>query len=548
MATRLSRSCAVVCAISFVVACSDGRHTAPQAGQRPTAADTSRVPAVVDGTITVDGASTGTPFDRRLLGTNAPAWIRPEVLGDPAFQQQVRNLGASVVRMPGGSWSSSYDWLACEQRNADGCFWTWASRPSDFVGFLAATGIQGMWTANINGTAQEAAALVAFFNGSTTDERVIGTDRNGFDWGTVGRWASLRAQNGHPTPQPITYWEVGNELYGGRADNGKDCAAFGWEDGWTCDGTEYVNGVDGHDGFLQFRKAMQAVDPSIEVGAVGISGYQSDWTGFGYEVIQAARDQLDFYVVHDYGFDSRPDISAVLRRPASAWPEAMGSVSSVLHDEIPDRDVPVAVTEYNMFSFADGDTSGMMGEAIDAFYIADTIGQMAINGVSMANQWNLVNGLTDSGSDYGLLDGDTYAPRAQFYGLAMWGGFGDTLLPCSVGFDTANDLMSYCGRRSDGALTLLVLNKAASVTRAQIAVSGATVEYEVVADAATAGALDATTMNYDDLGPVADLASHRGKAVGMTSAGTLTISFDPYSITLVTMTAASQDPALVTQP
>ena len=38
----------------------------------------------------------------------------------------------------------------------------------------------------MNGTAQEAAALVAFFNGDVDDSRTIGPDRNGRDWGTVG--------------------------------------------------------------------------------------------------------------------------------------------------------------------------------------------------------------------------------------------------------------------------------------------------------------------------------------------------------------------------
>jgi hypothetical protein len=55
-----------------------------------------------------------------------------------------------------------------------------------------------MYTINMNGTAQEAAALVAFFNGAVDDDTVIGVDVRGRDWGTVGDWATLRSQNGNP--------------------------------------------------------------------------------------------------------------------------------------------------------------------------------------------------------------------------------------------------------------------------------------------------------------------------------------------------------------
>jgi hypothetical protein len=73
--------------------------------------DTASIVAPED--ITIDVGRVAGPFDRRVLGTNVPAWVRPEKLADPTFQQLAVASGASVVRMPGGSWSSSYDWLAC---------------------------------------------------------------------------------------------------------------------------------------------------------------------------------------------------------------------------------------------------------------------------------------------------------------------------------------------------------------------------------------------------------------------------------------------------
>jgi alpha-L-arabinofuranosidase len=499
-----------------------------------TAVATVPVAAAVSGSIVVDVTGATRPFDRRLLGTNAPAWIGPAKLGDAGFRQRIRDLGTTVVRMPGGSWSGSYDWLACENGDANGCNWTFAATPSDYVGFLAATGVDGMWTVNFNGTAQEAAALVAFFNGAVDDTRVIGLDRNGKDWGTVGKWATLRSDHGHRAPQQVKYWEIGNEVYGAKPDKAPGCAPFGWEDVWTCDGTAYVNGDDAHDGYLKFRQAMLAVDPSILVGAVGIGGDQSGWGFFGEKVIRGAADSLDFYIVHDYGFNNTPSPDIALARPEHFFPGLMTGVRTVLDDQNPTRDVPVAFTEYNMFAAADGDTTGMMSQSINALYIADSIGQMAEQGVPMANQWNLVNGTTGSEGDYGLLDPVTSEPMPQFYGLALWSSFGDELLPISVGFDTDFTLTAHAGRDEGGTITLLVVNKTGTAQPASIDLAGSTATYTAIQDIVTTEALDSTSISYNgSTGTPSNLASLPAKNLGSVTNGTMTHSFDPFSITLL---------------
>ena len=341
------------------------------------------------------------PFDRRLLGTNVPAWIGPERLADPEFQAATKESGVSLLRMPGGSWSNSYDWAGCEVGDADRCYFVGSARPTDFIDFMQATDLPGMWTVSINQTAQSAAAAVAFFNGEVDDERVIGIDRNGVDWGTVGSWAGLRELGGNADPQRIELWEVGNEVYGGRPESGGDqCASFGWEDVWTCDGSEYISGDDDHDGYLAIRAAMLDVDPSIEVGAVGV-GDPAGWSDWGNEVIDGAGEDLDFYVVHAYGFDGSPDGESAVRRPGELWPEIVRDVRTTL-----DPTIPIAVTEYNLVSFEAGDTEQTMTKAMNALYIADTIGQLAVNGVEIANQWNLANGTTGSGTDYGMISLD----------------------------------------------------------------------------------------------------------------------------------------------
>ena len=144
--------------------------------------------------IAVDTSAPGRPFDRRLLGSNLPAWLnRNAELVSPKFLQRVRASGATVLRLPGGSWSNRYGWLSCEmgadQPKAHPCGSNWAywvTRPSDFLRVLNATGTTGSWIVNANGSKKEAAALVAFFNARVDDPTVIGVDIHGFDWKTSG--------------------------------------------------------------------------------------------------------------------------------------------------------------------------------------------------------------------------------------------------------------------------------------------------------------------------------------------------------------------------
>ncbi len=438
------------------------------------------------GEVIVD-ATASVPFDRRLLGTNVPAWIGPERLADPDFQSETVASGASVLRMPGGSWSNAYDWLGCELGDDSRCFWTWAARPTDFIDFLQATDLDGMWTVSINETAQAAAAAVAFFNGDPDDTTEIGVDRNGVEWETVGTWARLRADGGNPDPIGIDLWEVGNEVYGGKpAGGGAECADFGWEEVWTCDGAEYVAGTDDNDGYLQIRAAMVAVDPDIEVGAVGVAG-PGEWTNWGNEVIDGAAGELDFYVVHDYGFDASPSVADALDRPAQLWPDVLGQVTAALPD-----DVPVAVTEYNLVSFEAGDTERTMTSALNALFIADSIGQIARSGASIANQWNLANGVTSSGTDYGMIDLDDGARRPQFEALQAWSSAGTSLFGAAVGDD---DLRVYPTRHDDGSWTLIVISLTSSDRSVAFTVPDIVPESTIEVTVASAADLTATSID-----------------------------------------------------
>jgi hypothetical protein len=495
------------------------------AGPAPAATGT---PPPAPAAITVRTDEPARPFDRRLLGTNVPAWLGPATLEDPRFQALTIASGATVLRLPGGTWSNHYDWLACETGDEEACYWPAAARPTDFINFLRATGREGMWTVSFNGTAQEAAALVAFFNGSTGD--------------AVGHWAELRAANGNPEPLPIKLWEVGNEIYGAKpAFGGEGCAEWGWEEVWTCDGAEYIagkgEGAERRDGYLAFREAMRAVDPSILVGAVGVEG-PGDWSGWGEQVIAGAGERLDFYVVHHYPYTDPPAAPAsALAKPAQTWPRMMAALRGAF-DELGAGDTPVAVTEYNLVAFQDGDDGQLMRRAVSALFIADTIGQMAEQGVSMANQWNLANGRPANGTDYGLIEPESGARNPAYYALALWGRMGDELLPVSLPADVAGELRAYASRDAGGALALLVINTGGAGVTASIQ-PGIAGPYSGRADVVAADTLLDEQMLLNGVAdPAPDLSDAPARDLGDLT-GSFGHTFLPYSLTLLQLTPGS---------
>ena len=80
------------------------------------------------------------------------------------------------MRMPGGSWSNGYDWRACEVDLATGC---WGGGQATRLYWIPASRACRACSPSIRGTSEEAAALVAFFNGAVDDDQVIGVDVHG---------------------------------------------------------------------------------------------------------------------------------------------------------------------------------------------------------------------------------------------------------------------------------------------------------------------------------------------------------------------------------
>ncbi len=512
-------------------------------------------PAPFAATIRIQASGPITPFEPDLLGSNLPAWLGPTRLEDATFRARTAASGLTLLRMPGGSWSNAYGWLSCEkgsdQPGAYPCYWTWAARPTDFINFLKATGLRGMWIVNPNATSKEAAAAVAFFNGHITDTRVIGVDIQGTNWYTVGHWAQLRAAGGNPEPPGIKYWEFGNEMYASKSSTASPsssglCQSWAWEDTWTCDGFEYVNGVGSgssrKEGYLEFRQAMQAVDPTILLAAVGFeypgtpSDGQAQWqtyAGWGSRVISAAGAALDMYAIHPYPFFNLPSAQEVLRNPHTHWPDIMHGLRAAFNAYAGGRQAPVAATEFNLVSVQDQDNNQWMTRALNMLFLADSIGQAAQQGVTLMAQWDLANGRASNGTEYGLMHEDNGYYRApQYYVYPLWARFGNQMTPVTTTAYVTSQLSVYAGRVNSATVSLLAINKTGSVVTTTIHVAG----FGPLTDGsvwwAAAASLTAQSVTYNGVATPSDGLTETPISFGASDSN-VTRVLPPYSVSLL---------------
>lgn len=186
------------------------------------------------------------------------------------------------------------------------------------------------------GEPAEAAAWVAYANGSTSSTQPIGKDSTGNDWKTVGFWATLRASKplstddgynhlriGHPDPLGIMLWTIGNEpwnngFYNQARTVGSDADSSGKYDQspspeadlhagkvpnskeWgRHQGNAKVGPTAYGEAVVQYAKAMKAVDPKILVGAFVIqppyvSGADQMGKNWNAGVLKAACASMDF--------------------------------------------------------------------------------------------------------------------------------------------------------------------------------------------------------------------------------------------------------------
>jgi len=309
-----------------------------------------------------------------LMGQNFVDNIPRHHAWDPAAGDWLPDVKAAlaeesptVMRFPGGLYANQFHWAQTIGPLAQRPLMGWRDLPKpvpatvgadEFMSLIAPLpNCKALITVNISrcakegpGTAQEAAAWVAYYNGAADNPTAIGVDELGTDWRTVGYWAKQRAANGHSAPYGVPYWELGNEV--NQGDHATDDFLLTAEE-YVQRGREYL-------------ALMKKVDPTIKVGIVGWSDVLEEKSrahggdvacgkGGGpwlATVLPAFRGQADFFVFHHYN-SVQPDIS---RDRRVYWQAVLGFAEAIMAPRL-DRlvkvlaehadSLPIWVTEYN---------------------------------------------------------------------------------------------------------------------------------------------------------------------------------------------------------
>lgn len=398
--------------------------------------------------------------DARQFGLNTATWDNS--LGLAQTLPLLQEAGTLALRWPGGSTSDGYDWADDPSGNAT------------FRYTATNLGAQVFTTVNYGtGTAAEAAAWVLSANK---------TNNCGFK-----------------------YWEVGNECYGT------------WEtDSNVVPHDPYTYATQAV-AYIQQMKAAYTNVP-IKVGVVVVPGEDTyinnsnhfavnpvtQTTNYGWTPIvlseMKSRGVLpDFLIYHFYwqytasGWsyysdspDSDPLLLQVAGNPSPLTWSDWGSAASDLRQQLTDyvgagsSNIELCVTENNSDAGAMGRQSTSI---VNALYLADSTSQLMKTEFRSYLWWDLHNGpQTDgdfdptiygwrSAGDYGISDLSDN-PYPTFYTEKLLQYFarpGDSVLN-----GTSDNLLlsAYAVRRTNGALTMLVINKAMTMNlTAQIALT-----------------------------------------------------------------------------
>jgi len=501
--------------------------------------------------------------DARWFAVNTAIWDAD--LDTPQTISLLGQMGCQALRFPGGSASDGYHWAT---DNSPPNTWNWASSAASLAHVATNIGAQVVTTVNYGtGSTNEAAAWVAWANGSTTNTHSLGTDSLGTNWATVAYWAALRGaaklgtddgrnflRIGRAAPLGFKYWELGNEVYGT------------WEtDSNAVPNDPYTYAVRARD----YISLMKSADPTIHIGAVATPGEDSfvnnnnhaavnprtgvthyGWTPVMLSTLKNLGVTPEFLIHHRYPQNGGGESDEGLLASSTGWAADAADLRQQLTDYLTPtgQGVELVCTENNSVSSNPGKQSTSL---VDGLFLADSLGELMQTEFNGLFWWDLRNGVTSTGEnnsstlygwrlygDYGLLQNLTNAYPTYYVErlLQNFARGGDTVLAATT--DDAF-LAAYGVRRQDGALTLMVINKNVAATQAaQIALAGFT------------PATNATLYSY---GIPQDNAAETGtgsldfaQSPLPGAAALFTNSFPPYSVSVLRFSPAP--PVLATLP
>ncbi|MFN8413848.1 MAG: glycoside hydrolase family 44 protein [Anaerolineales bacterium] len=339
-----------------------------------------------------------------IYGSNYGPWIALSVSGlDPAVNSGITNL-----RFPAGAWGDNNDIKSYYIDN--------------FMFLLQKMNATAMINVRLkNGTPEQAAALVNYVN----------------------------IQKGYG----VKYWGIGNEptLYNSELPDGYDVDLLNQQ--WRA-----------------IALAMKQADPSIQLVGPEIHQFSFDVTGTTNYDINTAKDRngkywmdeflkangdlVDIVSIHRYPFPKSqtagsPSIEE-LQVNAREWDKIIAHLRDVIHENT-GKDLPIAVTEFNSAYDKSVGSESSPDSHFNAIWLGDVLGRLIKNKVFMAHQWMFTSKGGDGG--WGLIGQSDVYP--SYYTYQMYKMLGSELVYSS---SDQENLSIYAAKRSDGKLTIMVIN------------------------------------------------------------------------------------------
>ena len=421
-----------------------------------------------------------------------------------------------------------------------------------------------------SGSPQEAAAELAYIEGSPNDTTTIGNGQQwnastsqwvNVNWQTVGYWASLRAaaplgtddglnfmRLNHSAPFTSTkYWEVGNEQYGSWEVDHHSSSWYGPTDPAT---------------YATFCKTFQGLANEITNYAqlpaisIGVNGTTGGWTQTVLGYTKTDGFTVDFISDHNYPTDGQQSdqtlLNVILPGSGDNWSNRYTEYQQQYTAAGYTGSVPVLGTEWN----ATGSSVRQMTGLVDGLFAAESIGCLLVSNYSGAMLWDLRNaGYAASynaqygwrnWADFGILGcppdnpplHGTYICYPTYFGVQLASKLVGSALNVVSTSSSYSDLPVYAATQTNAHVALMVINTnpAADITD-QITISGFT--------PSTA----ANACNTWQYGKAEDLAqsitsdgsaslSHTTFTIG---GSTFNYTFPAYSMTVIDLAPDSSD-------
>ena len=325
--------------------------------------------------------------------------------------RKVKEAGFTMLKYPGGNDADHYIWNSPENSAGE-------MNTDEYAAFLRTIGAQGFITVNFNEPPSLAAEWVRYCN------RVKDYD--------------------------IKYWEVGDEQWGA------------WAAGHTTP-EKYAKR------FIEFAKAMKAVDPTIKIAAdVKPSDDPNDWT---CRVLKAAGNYIDIVTFSYYPLTDKEEYPDSLFASLATYRRDYDAIRHALQETLPLVDPAhgleradtmwIADVGYNSVNSRPGPITLSIANAL---WTGDLLGTMAELGEKISCFWALHNSYPPGKGDYGILSEDgKNTPSYSYYVFPAYTRlFGSEVVRC-VSSDPS--LSAYAATYAADTLAIILINKDARRTK-----------------------------------------------------------------------------------